>query len=469
MTSTISSQQLAVPPQNLEAERSVPGAALLDEHYLDSMVLETGLSEHDFYRPQHGLVFSAMHELHDAGEPIDPLTVTSKLAERGKLDEAGGGSYVDELAGWVPAAGHAVAYAKIVRDHAQARALLRATYDVQALISEHGRRGEELLEEAERLVFSLRAGALGKRTRLLEDAVADELDRLERASRDGREIPGLSTGMTGLDRIIGGLQSGRLYILAARPSMGKSMLALQVSRHAAFLERRPALFASLEMSDSETAQRHLAAEADVDPEQLHLGNIREGDWPALLGAVQRTARAPLHLLDDGDLTLSRLRAHARRLATRPDGLGLVTVDYLQLMRAEKPSGNRVEDVSEFSRGLKRLARELDCPVLAISQLSRNVDSDPTSAPSSQTCANRAKSRPMPTACSCSTETTTTTPTQSARARWTSSSARTAKADSDRSQHESTVGSASVSSDRYKAMRCDDEVNSVSRPATAAER
>ena len=186
--------------------------------------------------------------------------------------------------------------------------------------------------------------------------------------------------MTGLDRIIGGLQSGRLYILAARPSMGKSMLALQVSRHAAFLERRPALFASLEMSDSETAQRHLAAEADVDPEQLHLGNIREGDWPALLNAAQRTARAPLHLLDDGDLTLSRLRAHARRLATRPDGLGLVTVDYLQLMRAEKPSGNRVEDVSEFSRGLKRLARELDCPVLAISQLSRNVEQRPDKRP-----------------------------------------------------------------------------------------
>ena len=380
MTSTISSQQLAVPPQNLEAERSVLGAAMLDEHHLGSMVLETGLSEHDFYRPQHGLVFSAMHELHDAGEPIDPLTVTSKLAERGKLDEAGGGSYVDELAGWVPAAGHAVAYAKIVRDHAQARALLRATYDIQALISEHGRRGEELVDEAERLVFSLRAGALGKRTRLLEDAVADELDRLERASRDGREIPGLSTGMTGLDRIIGGLQSGRLYILAARPSMGKSMLALQVSRHAAFVEHRPALFASLEMSDSETAQRHLAAEADVDPEQLHLGNIREGDWPALLNAAQRTARAPLHLLDDGDLTLSRLRAHARRLATRPDGLGLVTVDYLQLMRAEKPSGNRVEDVSEFSRGLKRLARELDCPVLAISQLSRNVEQRPDKRP-----------------------------------------------------------------------------------------
>ncbi|MGH2894599.1 MAG: replicative DNA helicase, partial [Solirubrobacteraceae bacterium] len=317
---------------------------------------------------------------HDAGEAIDPLTVTAKLAERGKLEEAGGGSYVDELAGWVPAAGHAVAYAKIVRDHAQARALLRATYDIQALISERGRRGEELVDEAERLVFSVRAGALEARTRLLEDAVADEVDRLDRASRDGREIPGLSTGITGLDRLLGGLQGGRLYVLAARPAMGKSLLALQVARHAAFGERRPVLFASLEMSDAETAQRHLAAEADVDPEQLHLGKIRQADWPALLKAAQRTAQAPFHLLDDGDLTVSRLRAHARRLAARQDGLALVTVDYLQLMRAENPSGSRVDDVSDFSRGLKRIARELDCPVIAVAQLNRSVEARPDKRP-----------------------------------------------------------------------------------------
>ncbi len=380
MTSTVSSPQLLVPPHNLEAERSVLGAAMLDERYLGSMMLEAGLSDRDFYRPQHALVFAAMRELHDAGEPIDPLTVTAKLAERGKLEDAGGSSYVDELAGWVPAAGHAVAYAKIVRDHARARALLRATYDIQALISERGRWGEQLVEEAERLVFSVRAGALETRTRLLEDAVAEELDRLDRASRDGREIPGLRTGISGLDPILGGLQNGRLYVLAARPSMGKSLLALQIARHAAFAEHRPVLFASLEMSDSETAQRHLAAEADVDPEQLHLGKVRQGDWPALLDAAQRTARAPFHLLDDGDLTLSRLRAHARRLATRQDGLGLVTVDYLQLMRAEKPSGSRVDDVSEFSRGLKRIARELDCPVIAVAQLNRSVEARPDKRP-----------------------------------------------------------------------------------------
>jgi replicative DNA helicase len=210
--------------------------------------------------------------------------------------------------------------------------------------------------------------------------VAEELDRLERASREDREVPGLRTGLTELDRIIGGLQDGRLYVLAARPSMGKSLLGLQIARHAALIERQRVLFASLEMSDSETAQRHLAAETNMKPERLHLGKIRQADWPTLLDAAQRTAGTPFHLLDDGDLSLARLRAHARQLAVRHERLALVVVDYLQLMRAEKPSRSRVDDVSEFSRGLKRLARELNCPVIAIAQLNRSVEGRPDKRP-----------------------------------------------------------------------------------------
>ena len=171
-----------------------------------------------------------------------------------------------------------------------------------------------------------------------------------------------------------------MYVIAARPAMGKSLLALQLARHAATLERARVLFASLEMSDSETAQRHLAALSGVDPERLHLGRVHTEDWAPLLQAAGQTQGTPMHLLDDGDLSLMRLRAHARQIAVRDGRLGLVVVDYLQLMRVERPTGSRVEDVSEFSRGLKRLARELDCPVIAVAQLSRAVEQRPDKRP-----------------------------------------------------------------------------------------
>ena len=181
-------------------------------------------------------------------------------------------------------------------------------------------------------------------------------------------------------RLLGGLQNGRLYVIAARPAIGKSLLALQLARHAATVEATRVLFASLEMSDSETAQRHLAALSGVDPERLHLGRVHAEDWTPLLAAACRTQGTPMHLLDDGELSLMRLRAHARQIAVRDGRLGLVVVDYLQLLRVERPAGYRVEDVSEFSRGLKRLARELDCPVIAVAQLSRAVEQRPDKRP-----------------------------------------------------------------------------------------
>lgn len=371
---------VSVPPHDLEAERSVLGAVMLTDRVLNHLVLETGLREQDFYREQHGLVFAAMCALHDAGEPIDYLTVVDQLATDGTLERVGGRVAVDELAGWVPAAANAPAYARIVRELSQMRALLGATYQIQAQIAERRHAGRALIEEAERLIFALRAQELHAKQRLLKDAIGDEVDRLERAASDGREIPGLPTGVPELDRLLGGLQNGRLYVVAARPAMGKSLLSLQFARHAALKERQRVLFASLEMSDSETAQRHLAAESGVDPDRLHLAKIRPGDWPPLLKAAANAHDAPFHLLDDGDLSLFSLRAQARQIAVRHGDLRLIVVDYLQLMRAERPSGNRVEDVSEFSRGLKRLAREMSCPVLAVAQLSRAVEQRPDKRP-----------------------------------------------------------------------------------------
>ncbi len=374
------SAAVTLPPHNLEAEKSVLGAILLDERHLYGLIADQQLRPEHFYRDQHRAVFASMLRLHGHGRQVDHLTVAEALRKDGQLEQVGGPAAIDELAGWVPAAGHAREYGRIVRDNALVRALLSATYEIQAQVGERRRGGEELIEEAERLIFALRGQEVLARQRLLEQAVADELERLERAAKERREVPGLATGLPELDRLIGGLQDGRLYVLAARPAMGKSLLALQLAGHAAMRERQRVLFASLEMSESETAQRHLAAESGLDPERLHLGRVKPEDWPALLKSASHAAGIPFHLLDDGDLSLIKLRAHARQIAVRHDELRLIVVDYLQLMRAEQPSGSRVEDVSEFSRGLKRLAREMKCPVVAVAQLSRAVEQRPDKRP-----------------------------------------------------------------------------------------
>ena len=370
----------AVAPHSLEAERSVLGAILLSPAWLTAITLDVGLTSEDFYRAWHGHAFVAMCTLHEAGEPIDHLTVSEVMRHRGQLGDDLEPGRVEELAAWVPVAGHAVQYGQIVRDHAQVRRLLAATYEIQAMVTDRDDSVSEILDAAERCIFKLRGDALRAHQRRLEDAVSDELDRLHRATLDKREIPGLSTGLRPLDRLLGGLQDGRLYVVAARPSMGKSLLCLQVARHVAASEAGRVLFVSLEMSDSETAQRHLAAQSGVDPDRIHLGTVHAEDWPALMNAAAATAGMPLHLLDDGDLSLTTLRAQARQLTVRHRDLRLIVVDYLQLIRAERPTGSRVEDVSEFSRGLKRLARELHCPVLAVSQLSRAVEQRPDKRP-----------------------------------------------------------------------------------------
>jgi replicative DNA helicase len=380
-TITAAPTSQTVPPHNLDAERSVLGALLLDARPLARMQLEVGLTAEDFYREQFGMVFEAMCQLAHINEPVDELTVAAQLERHGLLERVGGSLAVEQLTGWVPAAGHGAQYAQIVREHAQLRRLLTATYEIQASVhTRSGHDAEALIDQAEQAIFALRARQLAGRQRLLSAAVEEEIERLERAAADQRELPGVATGLRELDRLLGGLQDGRLYVVAARPAMGKSLLSLQIARHVATVEAQRVLFASLEMSDSETAQRHLAAESGVNPERIHLGKVTAADWPPLLSAAAASAQLPMHLLDDGDLSLTTLRAQARQLAQRHDRLGLVVVDYLQLMRAERPTGNRVEDVSEFSRGLKRLARELACPVIAVAQLSRAVEQRPDKRP-----------------------------------------------------------------------------------------
>lgn len=229
MTTTANGQGhsgVGLPPHNLEAEKSVLGAVLLDERHLYALVADEQLRPEHFYRDQHGHVFAAMLRLHESARKIDHLTVGEALRQDGLLGETGGPEAIEELAGWVPAAGHARDYGRIVRDNALMRALLRATYEIQAQVAERRRGGEELIEEAERLIFALRGDDVLARQRLLEHAVAEELERLEQAAKEKRDIPGLATGIPDLDRLLGGLQDGRLYVVAARPAMATSDLRI---------------------------------------------------------------------------------------------------------------------------------------------------------------------------------------------------------------------------------------------------
>jgi replicative DNA helicase len=361
------------PPHSIEAEQALLGAILLSDKALYTVAFEERLDACHFYRDRHARIYEAMRALHGANEPVDVLTVTDQLARTGQLEAVGGRASVDELTGGVPGLGGLRRYAQIVRDLAQSRALLVASYEIQARVHANPGAGEELLEFAESQIFALGQSERAKRDIALEQAVSEELARIEQASRSDRDILGLTSGLPTLDAVTGGWHDANLIVLAGRPGMGKSSVALSFASHAAFDEQRPVLFCSIEMSTSETVQRFLSSETSISTDRLRSGDVTDRDWPKLLRAGARAHEARFRLLDDPSVTPGQLRAQARAISVREGGLGLIVVDYLQLMRPDTPSGNRVEDVSSISRALKLLARELDCPVLALSQLSRAVE------------------------------------------------------------------------------------------------
>lgn len=361
------------PPHSLEAEQSVLGGILLSDRAMYGLVIEEGLRPDDFYRERHRLIFSAMLVLHQDGEAVDVITVCDQLRRQGLEQQTGGKAGVDALTGGVPGLGGIRRYAQIVREHALMRRLLGVTYEIQASILNHTAEPRELVANAEQQIFRLSERTRRTRDIALGDALGAELKRLEELSKSDGTVTGLKTGFSGLDEKLNGLHGGRLYVFAGRPGMGKSSVAQNIAVHAALRENGRVLFASLEMGESELVQRHLAGESGVSGDRIQRGQIRDSDWPGLLHTVAAGAAAKFFILDEADLTVFDLRAHARQVAVREGGLDLVVVDYLQLMRADPPSGNRTEDVSTFSRGLKRLAREMDCPVLALAQLSRLVE------------------------------------------------------------------------------------------------
>jgi replicative DNA helicase len=366
-------QSIAVPPHNLEAEKSVLGAVLLDERHLHALLVEEQLRPEHFYREQHGAVFAAMLALYESDRKIDHLTVAETLRHHGQLEEVGGAEAIDELAGWVPAAGHAREYGRIVRDNAQMRALLTASYEIQARVLAREAPARELVEEAERAMLEVAHDDRQKKIRAIADVLHDETDKLHRLSIAKTPLTGTPSGFTDLDTMTGGFQPGNLIIIAARPSMGKSALVCNVAENAALEGHAVALF-SLEMSESELAQRFLASQARIKGEDLRRGRVPAERWPKILQASGKLAAAPLFIDDSSDTGVLEVRAKARRLHHQIDGgLGLIIIDYLQLMRHEGRVESRVEQVSQISRGLKGLARELGVPVIALSQLSRAVE------------------------------------------------------------------------------------------------
>jgi replicative DNA helicase len=366
-------QTIAVPPHNLEAEKSVLGAILLDERHLHALLVEEQLRADHFYREQHGLVFGAMIELYEADRKIDYLTVAETLRQRAKLDDAGGSEAIEELAGWVPAAGHSRDYGRIVREHAQMRALLTASYEIQASVLSREAPAPELVERAERSMLEVAHDDRQKKIRTIADILHDETDKLHRLSVSRTALTGTPSGFKDIDDKTGGFQPGNLIVVAARPSMGKSALVCNVAENAVLAGHAVALF-SLEMSESELAQRFVASQSRIKGDDLRRGRVPEHRWPKILEACQRLAQAPLFVDDSSDTGVLEVRAKSRRLHHQVEGgLGLIIVDYLQLMRHEGRIDSRVEQVSQISRGLKGLARELGVPVIALSQLSRAVE------------------------------------------------------------------------------------------------
>lgn len=359
-----------VPPYSLEAEQAVLGALLLDPESF-ATVAEI-LKSDDFYGEGHREIYRALKRLAESGRPIDMVTVTEELQQQGLLEKAGGASYIASLAGAVPTAVNVSYYAQIVAEKGLLRALINGCTQLAERGYEDGVESERLLDEAERMIMELSTRRQSRSYRSLRDLLIETLEKIEQLYQNKGEVTGLSTGFKDLDRLTSGLQPSDLILLAARPSMGKTSLGLNIAQNVALKSGVPVGIFSLEMSADQVVQRILCSEALVDQQRLRTGYLREDDWSRLLGAATRLSEAPVFIDDTPAISLLELRSKARRLKLEHN-IGLLVIDYLQLMHAGKRVENRVQEISEISRFLKSLARELDIPVLALSQLSRAVE------------------------------------------------------------------------------------------------
>lgn len=357
-------------PYNEEAEQSLLGAMLVS-----SEAVEVGLSaveSADFALPRHGVIFNAIKDLYNRSQAVDQITVADRLAATGHLEEAGGKPYLIELVDRVPLASNAAHYAEIVKRTATLRELIRAGTDIATLGYERIDDLDEAIEAAEKRLFDVTKKRVSSNFRPMKDLLKTSFEQIEVLAERKEHVTGVPTGFPDLDKILAGLHKGDLIILAARPSVGKTALALNIAVEAARKNYPVAIF-SLEMSSEQLVQRLLCAEARVDSHRLRTGYLNDSDWPALVDAAGRLGEMPLWVDDTASASIVEVRAKARRLF-RDKQEGLIVVDYLQLMQPQnRRSENRQQDVADISRGLKILAKELNVPVLALSQLSRAVE------------------------------------------------------------------------------------------------
>lgn len=366
-------QRLKVPPNSIEAEQSLLGGLMLD-HMAWEKVADV-VAAADFYRKDHRLIFAAIASLAEDSSPCDVVTVSEFLDNRGELESAGGLEYLATLANETPGAANARAYAKILRERATMRALIHAGNEISgSAFTTDGRTAAEILDEAERLVFEIaESGSRGRSGfKALKHILPEAVDRIDMLHQSDGEITGISSGYHEYDKLTAGLQQGELIIIAGRPSMGKTTLAINIAENAAIGSKVPTAIFSMEMPSQQLAFRMISSLGRVDQTHLRTGRFPDEDWSRINTAVQLMSEAPIFIDDTPALSPTEIRARSRRLQ-REHGLGLIIIDYLQLMQVHGSKENRATEISEISRNLKALAKELSVPIIALSQLNRSVE------------------------------------------------------------------------------------------------
>ena len=362
-----------VPPQNLEAEESVLGAMMLSPGAIGAVseILDAG----DFYRESHAKIYRAALALYAKGEPVDAITLTDELEERSELEDVGGRVRLHELAALVPATANAAHYARIVHETATLRGLIRVGSEISRLGWDRPGDTGDLVDQAEQILYELSQQRVTGEFTHIDQLLKEGFERITQLYEGGADITGTPSGYRDLDRLTSGFQPGNLIIVAARPSMGKSALALCMAANLGVRHGVPVGLFTLEMSKAEVTQRLMCSEAKVESQRLRNGKLAPDDWPRLTAACDKLAKAPIYVDDTGLLNMMEIRSKARRLKSRHPDLGLIIVDYLQLLTPtqRRDSDGRVQEVSEMSRNLKILARDLEVPIVALSQLSRAVE------------------------------------------------------------------------------------------------
>jgi replicative DNA helicase len=360
-----------LPPQNIEAEQSVLGTILLKEHSLGT-VLEILKPDH-FYRQTHRLIFEAMIQLFEKNEPQDLITVTNQLKNNNKLDEVGGAAYLAMLTSMVPVTANLTHYARIIHQKAILRGLIQVNTEIASRCYDEQGDIDTLVDEAEQAIFDIASSKSGQGFTSMSQAIPTAFKTIERLFERKELITGTATGYVEMDKMTAGLQPSDLIILAGRPSMGKTALAMNIAQHAALVNKVGVGIFSLEMSHEQLVMRLLCSVGRIDSQRIRTGKLLPDDWPKLTRAVGMLENAPIYIDDTPAIDVLEMRAKVRRLATQHN-IGMILVDYLQLMRGRSSSENRTQEISEISRALKAMAKELKIPVLALSQLNRGLES-----------------------------------------------------------------------------------------------